>query len=172
MNLDSIQLGLDIATSISIVGAAIAYFVNFVRERIKARSFALMELRLKYMQDAIRQYGSLLERVYQMEDRLKWLYAGDKSQKIEIKDIIQLGYDVKNLSNTLLATYFSVWAREEEKDQVKKLMDSVDTWCNAVLSKTNKNRNEAALIFLADALAQTVRSLSESIKKGCMDNIK
>jgi len=160
MGIDKIQIGLDIATSISIGAAAVAFIINNIRERRKAELFKEETLRREHMQHAIGKLTNQLENCYVMDERIKW--APVLNENIPKKDILDSSFAIINTCKILKGSAFITWATEVEKKSISELVQFSSDWMNA-FSRGQKGEVQP-YEDLIDKVSETIIFLSEELR--------
>ena len=115
MNYQNISLGFDIATSISIVGASVAFIFNKQKEADKGR----IKFYLEELQEIIRILEKEAEEWFLLNEKISWAVAEKK--ELPSKYIVNIGFYTKFKCEQIIHGSSSVWLEKREIEEIKVL---------------------------------------------------
>lgn len=165
--MDKINFGLDLATSASVIIAAISYVVNTKRETVKARNYAFNSFRVKYLTEVI---NSLME---QFEKSNKTVNDMSRTGNIDLNVLIQQANEIKEYLEFRKIVLVEPWSLDLKKEQqiFDEMQNLIVEWGNG-LHQANKENDislmrpfNTLIIDLSKVLAKLSTSLRAEIEK-------
>jgi hypothetical protein len=156
----NISIGIDIATSLSVIGAAIAFITNQRKDYLK--KFNLQKI--KEIEKIIHTLEKEEEKWFNLSEKIKWARTfGDEVPTKEIVDVVLYSeFKVKQILNGT----GDVWLDEDEKQKLSTLKSLLENFSRE-FSKALEGK-EANIISTDDVLTtitNTIRDLSEKVKE-------
>lgn len=135
-----IQIGIDIATSLSVIGAAIAFTYTQLSQSRKARAAAIRAERVKQMSMICEDLSNIIKEGVEVETRVRQALAG-REVDISLDDYTNFCVKIDNYLRVDIACNFNVWANDAELSQLTKFKSAVNNWHSkfeeAVLDRDN-----------------------------------
>jgi hypothetical protein len=166
MEIQNLQLGFDIATAISVVGAAYAYIKNINKENDVNREAMLLKLRIEQTVHVVKDLLKIHEQGQEIARLATKASKGLKVDKVPTNnDMIEFCMDFERYvrwhSNVLLAPV----AREAEKKILKDIRDEAVAWGTKMKNVAEGTSKDAPQLFtLLDTIASKLTELMNSVK--------
>jgi len=131
-----LQLGLDLATSLSVLGAAVAFIISLLRRERRAQASALKQQRIENMSRLINDFAKILEEGDKIVGKVRLLRDGRDVQVTE-DDMTSFCVDVDRYIRINSALLFEIWASEKEKQSIEELRKLVLNWNQSFVQSAN-----------------------------------
>jgi uncharacterized alkaline shock family protein YloU len=165
----SIDVAFDIATSLSVIGAAGMFVLKLVKENAKNRSIEIREKRINIMSQTIDDFTGLLLEGSKIID--KWNKAKAENKKIDPNDLISFCREVYTHIDIKVMLKFDVWAKESEKEifeKIKKMLsDYMSKYKNAL--ETNNKDDFPNFSDLIQEIKKQILILSSELRRQVVD---
>lgn len=123
MDIQSVQVGFDVATSLSIIGAMITFLWNTKNAKKKEFENTKRKIKSDEISRVINIFANKLEDLLNLKDGLRWGEVGKpKFTNMEVHDIVN---SVEIKCNLILLSSFAIWATEEQKKQLQQTQNAV-----------------------------------------------
>ncbi len=129
-----IQVGLDIATSLSVVVAAITFLFSLRRENTRTIADRRRELRVSKMTSVVASLVQKLEEGFTLDEEVKMAVVAGKTE-----DVPMLAYkyakSLEILMTVALGSELAVWGSSAEIQTISRLRDETRKWYEVMLGK-------------------------------------
>jgi hypothetical protein len=163
--LENIQVGFDLAASVSIIGAAISFVRSQKNENRKKRVQAVRQQRISEMSRLIGDFSGILNKGDLIVEKIRLAQAG---REVEFSADDYTGFCVLvdryvRINSQLL---FSVWASDTEKQLLNELTTTVHSWNNKFLDalKTHDKTSVPDFADLLEQISKIICQISLSLK--------
>ena len=122
-----LQIGLDIATSLSVVGAAVAFIASQLGQTRNTRALAFRQQRVENMSRLLGDFSRVLEAGDRVVAKVRMAQAG-RQVDVSPDEFTNFCGEVDRYIRINSALLFQVWASESERAHLKKIHDLVHDW--------------------------------------------
>lgn len=153
----NIQLGVDIATSLSLIVTAIYFIYNLNKFNKEKREKHLIDLRVHQMTLVIKNLNKKMFEGYELNEYIEKSIAEDDVKDVPIK-AYEYGKSLKIILLVHLRSELAIWGKQVEIDKINELISITENWCNSIL------KNPKPINFILDHLANTIQNIAKEIK--------
>lgn len=125
--MNQIQIGIDIATSISVIAAAIGFLRAQAVQSRATRLLAVRQQRIEQMSRLVADFSNILEAGDKVVEKVRLAQAG-RAVKLSTDDYTGFCYSVDRYIRINSKLLFGVWASEDEKEVLKSIGALVHSW--------------------------------------------
>lgn len=155
--MNAIQLSLDIATSLSIIGAAVTFVIAVSTRSRKAEEFAIRQERIKHMSQLLADFTTILVDGDKLREKESKARAG-RDVDFTADDYIAFCISLIRYVQINSRVLFGVWANDKEKELLGDIGILASNWYSEFMNAVN-TKDQSALTRLHEAY---VRYQSES----------
>lgn len=165
----TIQIGLDLATSLSVIGAAFAFiYAQFTQGR-KSRRQAFRTQRIEHMSRICSDLAQILVKGDEVVARVRMAESG-RELNVTTDDFTNFCIEVERYIRINTSCSFNVWATEQEKSILDSLAKEASEWNKKLVSATvAKYRGEAfsvpSFVVLIEDLTAIIKSFSVLVRE-------
>lgn len=134
-----VQIGIDIATSLSVIGAAVAFTYTQLSQSRRARAASIRAERVKQMSIICDDLAGILKMGANVVNNVRKAQAG-RDVNISSDDYTDFCIMVKDYIEINTACKFKVWANDAEQSQLSEFTVTVGKW-NAAYIKAASDRD-------------------------------
>ena len=164
-----IQYGLDLTVSLSVIGAAIAYFYSKISESNKAKKSAMRQHRIESMSKSIDKLSEILDEGSKM---VSLVLEGQESGKSILVngDFLDYCQKIVRYIEVYNSLSFEIWASSDEKKIIKNIHQLAVNYNNefieALLNKHNGSEfNVPDFLVFQKNIMGNVKILSSCLRK-------
>lgn len=158
----SIQIGLDLATSLSVVGAAFAFIYAQLTQGRKSRRQAFRTQRIEHMSRICSDLAQILVKGDEVAARVRMAQLG-RELNVTTDDFTNFCIEVERYIRINTSCSFNVWATEQEKSILVSLAERASEWNKKLVSATvAKSRGEAFSVPSFDGLVEDLTAMVKS----------
>lgn len=163
--MNQIQLGIDIATSISIIAAAIGFLRTQIVQASATRMLAVRQQRIDQMSRLVADFSDILEAGDKVVEKVRMAQAG-RDVKISADDYTGFCQTVDRYIRVNSKLLFEVWASEDEKKVLQSISAHVQSWHKKFDAAVTENNVSAVPSFdkLIDDIGSEVVRLSTLLR--------
>jgi hypothetical protein len=125
--MNEIQLGIDIATSISVIAAAISFLRQQASSSRATRLLAVRQQRIEQMSRLVADFSNILEAGDKVVEKVRLAQAG-RDVNLSTDDYTGFCYSVDRYIRINSKLLFEVWASEDEKKVLQSIGALVHSW--------------------------------------------
>ncbi|MFH1957898.1 MAG: hypothetical protein ABIJ15_05435 [bacterium] len=164
--LENIMIGVDVASSISIIGAAISFVHAQRTENNKKRVQSIRQQRISEMSRLIGDFSDILNKGDLIVEKVRLAQAG---REVDLSADDYTGFCVLvdryiRINSQLL---FNVWASDNEKKLLNNIKTTVYAWNDKFMEalKTHDKRNVPDFVDLLENISKIICQISLSLRK-------
>lgn len=163
--MESIQLSFEIATSISIIGAALTFLWSQIGQSKKARVLAIRQQRIEQMSKLIADFAVLLVKGDVIVEKVKHSHK-ESEFYVSIDDFSHFCCTIERYIRINSFVLFEVWATAAEKKALQDIKVLVEDWRAKFLDDAKENENAELIDFewLLIEIGVNVKKLSALLK--------
>jgi hypothetical protein len=135
-----LQFGIDIATSLSVIGTTIVFIVFQFRQAKKSRAHAVRQQRIENMSRLISDFSTILLSGDKIVNLVRQAQAGH-TVTITANDYTNFCADVDRYIRINSALLFEVWATPAEKKSIAKINELVHDWNKSFVAAALERSN-------------------------------
>lgn len=163
MELGTIQLGLDIATAVSVIAAATTFIVSNNATNAKNRENRTKEIRQKYLMEGVKILTERLKELKLFKNEIDWAIAEGK--EFPSKNISNEAFFIIFTAEGLTKGAFSVFANESEMEALNTLIDDTKDFNISFVKALNGEGQLKPINDLIKILEKSIQTIADSIKK-------
>jgi len=155
--MNNLQLGIDIATSFSIIGTAIFFVYNYKKANEEKRKKHINDLRTQQMTLVIKSLVEKLEEGYNIDEKIKMLIAEKNTEYVP-----RMAYDFgKSLEIKMLVyknSELAIWGSDFERKKISEMIEITKEWYMSIFKKPIPLSN------LLDNIKSTIQDIAQEIR--------
>lgn len=165
--MNNIQLGIDLATSVSVIGAAVYFVINTTRQAKASRIFTVRKQRIEQMSQIISDFSGILELGNETIQYIRKVQDGAEEFDPKKVDFTLFCVTVDSYIRIKQKLLFAVWATNEEKEIIKEILKLTHKWNKQYVeaSKNQDTKNVPDFVKLTEDIGEKVFQLSEILRK-------
>ena len=164
--MNNIQIGLDIATSLSVIGATILFLKSLITQNKKNRALAIGRQRIENMSSIVIDFTKLIEKGEIIVQEVRAMQSG-REGTITADTYTNYCYDLMRYIKINLQLRFQVWATLEEIQIFQAVENHIRAWNDDfVKAAINKDyKSIPSFDKLVDNLSGQVLKLSRILRQ-------
>lgn len=163
MEIPPFQIGIDIATSLSVMGAAIAFAYTQLTQGRKAREQALRTQRIEHIAKACADFANILRDGDKVVSDIRRAQAG-LNVKVEVDDLDRFCENVDSYIRVNMACGYIVWATTIEKALINDIRETAIRWNHDFVLAVEQKTEIPSFDKLVEDLTGKVQQLACQIR--------
>jgi hypothetical protein len=165
--MNSIQIGLDLATSVSVIGAAVYFVFNSAKQAKLTREYTVRKQRIEQMSQIISDFSGILEMGDEIILQVHKVRDGAAAHDPKLCDFTGFCVAVDSYIRIKQKLMFSVWATDDDNEIINNIQSLVrewnKNWVKAAIDGDHKNVPD--FVELNTKVQNQVCELSLSLRK-------
>ena len=163
--MNSIQLSFEIATSLSIIGAALTFLWSQIGQSKKARILAIRQQRVEQMSQLIADFAKILDDGDELVEKVKMTHK-ESEFYCSADDYACFCYKVERYIRINSKLLFEVWATNAEKKVLEDINNIVKNWRLKYLDFSEDNQHSELKDFelLINNIGINIKKMSTLLK--------
>lgn len=165
--MNNIQLGIDLATSVSVVGAAVYFVFNMAKQAKLSREYTVRKQRIEQMSQIISDFSGILEMGNEIILHLNRSKADPEVYDSKKADFTEFCVTVDSYIRIKQKLLFEVWATVDDKEIINNIQSLVlewnQTWYTAAINQDKENVPD--FVELNTKIGDKVFELSLNLRK-------
>jgi hypothetical protein len=164
--MNSIQIGLDIATSVSVVFAAITFLWTTLGQSKKARMLSIKQQRIEHMSRLVSDFSKILEDGDKIVEKVRMAQSG-RELTVSADDYTGFCIAIDRYIRINSKLLFEVWASDAEKKVLHDIQILVHSWNKQFIEAATTNNKSEIPSFdqLIEDIGVNVKKLSSLLRE-------